>query len=831
MTRSQRLALWAPTALLALVVVAVATWLVLARQAEALDAARRQVEQFGRAAEGALNRYLLDVDMQLAGLAEPLDEAATTAQQSALLARELRQSLRLRELALLDEQGTLLAAGQDGSRRLGLAVPASLLQALAAQKLPSLVLSEPVASRATAELVLYAARPLQLQGRRHLLVAELPVSLLTGIAAQGADVAGIAVTIERVDGSLLASHPPLAPGPAGRPVAPLQPASAAEAPLLAPGRLDGRDAVMMVRPTLYPELMLTVAQPVALSMAEAVTRLWAVVLVGGLIVAMLLAAAGLAQWQLRRLEAARADLAAYKALLEQALGSISDGFLLYDRDDRVLMWNQRYLELFPWLRPVLAVGVHFTALARVGAQAVRPDGSPAELQEWITQRQALRRSGGGRFAQVVVDGRVVDTIERRTPDGGLVCIYRDITAAERELQTAKAQAEAANEAKSRFLATMSHEMRTPLNGVLGMVGLMLDSPLDATQRRRARLVQRSGQALLALINDILDLSRIEAGRMRLEQAVFQPAEVVQEVVTLLATRAQPRGLALALHLPDGAPPPLLGDAGRLQQVLFNLLGNALKFTERGRIDVRLGHAPASDGRVQLTLEVSDTGIGIAAQDLPQLFERFTQADSSTARRFGGSGLGLAIVHEIVALMQGSVGVASTPGAGSCFTVRVSLPRAEADAATAAAADAAEPAAPAPPPLPRLRVLAVEDDPLQQTLIQSLVQALGHHCELAASAAEALQRLQPPGTPVDLLLLDLQLPQMDGLALTRAIRALPGPAGQLPIVGIGAQADAAQRATCLTAGMDALVVQPLAAPQLAAALRQALVLRSSSIASP
>ena len=444
----------------------------------------------------------------------------------------------------------------------------------------------------------------------------------------------------------------------------------------------------------------------------------------------------------------------------------------------------------------------------------------------MARRRAARQQAGAGYAQpLIVSNRVVHTVERRTPDGGTVCVYRDVTRAEHELSLAKAAAEAANEAKSRFLATMSHEMRTPLNGVLGLIGLLLASPLDATQLRHAQLIRSSGQSLLAVLNDILDLSKIEAGRMALDILPFALGDTVQDVISLLAVRAEALGLGLTLQLPPGLPPVLRGDASRLRQVLFNLIDNALKFTESGGVRVVLAHQAQADGRVALTIEVHDTGIGIAADALPRLFTRFSQADSSTARRYGGTGLGLAISREIIALMHGTISVQSTPGQGSCFTVELALERGQLPPALTAGVVlpalsvlGVGPASKAP--LRPLRILAAEDNAVNQLLIKALLDQFGHFCDIVGNGLEALHQVQ--AAHYDLLLLDIQMPEMDGVAATRAVRALAGPVGTIPILAMTANVMAEQQDQYLQAGMNGVVSKQIDPRRLALAIRALMI---------
>jgi CheY-like chemotaxis protein len=391
----------------------------------------------------------------------------------------------------------------------------------------------------------------------------------------------------------------------------------------------------------------------------------------------------------------------------------------------------------------------------------------------------------------------------------VVSVLRDITRSDQVLSRAKAEAEAANESKSRFLAQMSHEIRTPLNAVLGTNGLLLASPLSPEQRQLCELMRSSGQVLLALINDILDLSKIEAGHMTLEIVRFDPLTTVQDVVSLLSVRAQARGLGLQLLAAAGVSRSLMGDPSRLRQVLFNLVGNALKFTERGEVLVKLGQQPLADGRVQLQIEVSDTGIGIPAELMPRLFDRFVQGDNSTARRYGGSGLGLAISHDLVALMGGDIRVRSQLGSGSTFTVCLPLALADLAAAPEAGTPTALEAA------PQRRILVAEDNGVNQILIKAMLDRLGHYCDIVADGLEAVRQVQ--AAHYDLVLMDLQMPGMDGETATREIRLLPGALAHIPIVAMTAHAMPGDRQAMLDAGMTDQLTKPVDLAVLAATI--------------
>ncbi|MBU6260457.1 MAG: response regulator, partial [Burkholderiales bacterium] len=566
-------------------------------------------------------------------------------------------------------------------------------------------------------------------------------------------------------------------------------------------------------PLLYARLRVVVAAPADFALApyrhEARTTLAAT----AALVLLTLAAAAAIQWQMTRLARARSDSHRDKATLDRALGAMADGFLLCDAEDRIVAWNERYLEMFPWLRPAVAAGVPFERLVEIAAQALYPvDPLGRQRGAYAEQRLRQHRSGYATREQELSGGIVIHSIERRTPDGGIVGVFRDITRSERELAAAKEAAEAANAAKSQFLATMSHEMRTPLNGVLGMNALLRRTPLNEAQREYAATIESCGQALLVLIDDILDLSKIEAGRMELESLAFDPLRLVQDSVAALRARSLEKGLTLELQAPAAAPSLLAGDVNRLRQVIFNLLGNAIKFTEQGCVTVALAFGAGADGRTEFRLEVVDTGIGIAPEVLPRLFERFSQADGSTARRFGGSGLGLAISRKLVELMGGTISVASELGVGSRFGLRVPL-----DVVDAAQRppDAAAPWAPTADAATPLRILVAEDNEVNQLVIAAMLDHLGHEHVVVGDGVRALERARDEDW--DCILMDAQMPQMDGEMAARAIRDLPGARGRVAIIALTANVMAQNLRAYDAAGMDDCVAKPVSHATLAAAL--------------
>jgi signal transduction histidine kinase len=376
----------------------------------------------------------------------------------------------------------------------------------------------------------------------------------------------------------------------------------------------------------------------------------------------------------------------------------------------------------------------------------------------------------------------------------------------RALRAALEAAEAASRAKSSFLAVTSHEIRTPLNGVLGMAQAMEGDDLSPAQRERVGVIRQSGAALLDLLNDILDLSKIEAGKLDLEHAPFDLEAVVRSAADAFSAGARNKGLAYDLVFDPAARGGYAGDAARIRQVLCNLISNAVKFTETGSVSVAVAATPGG-----VRCSVTDTGPGVSADFTERLFEKFTQADSSTTRRFGGTGLGLAISRELCEAMGGAISVESPPGGGSTFIIYLPL----AQASLAPAADAAvEPGLPDDVPL---RVLAAEDNPINQLVLRTLLGQIGVEATIVESGVEALDAWEQGG--FDLILMDIQMPRMDGPEASRLIRARELEAGRprIPIIALTANVMSHQVEGYTAAGMDAFVAKPIAVAELYAAI--------------
>jgi signal transduction histidine kinase/CheY-like chemotaxis protein len=530
------------------------------------------------------------------------------------------------------------------------------------------------------------------------------------------------------------------------------------------------------------------------------------------------------------LASARAEIEATRENMRTVLENMNDGIVLIDKDFVWKFGNDRFNEFLQVPPEVTQPGTPCYEVIRY--QALRGDfGATDDIDQVVRERADMMRTPGGyRYERQTTSGRYIEFTYKPLADGNLLGVYRDITQLkERELAQAdardaaemalaeaereRAEAEAANQAKSTFLATMSHEIRTPMNGVLGMMEVLDRQGLDAAQRRTVATMRDSAQALLRIIDDVLDFSKIEAGRLELEKTVFSLSGLIDGVMSTFQGQASSKGLMLAGSVEPGSDDTLIGDPTRVRQILFNLLGNALKFTERGRVAISASTSPLGGGRTRVLLTVSDTGIGIDEETRKRLFQPFAQADSSTTRRFGGTGLGLSIVRRLAQLMDGDIVADSTPGQGSTFRVNLNFDVAPKDAlfaatqqsGTTAVRRARMPATSGPRPM----VLVVDDHPVNQEVLVRQLDLLGIASDTAADGVEALEAwLDKPYAAV---LADIHMPRMDGYELARRLRAIEAERhdhSRTPVVAVTANAMKGEEERCLAAGMDAYLVKPV-----------------------
>jgi PAS domain S-box-containing protein len=511
---------------------------------------------------------------------------------------------------------------------------------------------------------------------------------------------------------------------------------------------------------------------------------------------------------------AEMDLERAAAITRATLDSTTDGIIVVTMEREVLLFNRQFLSMWN-IADAQENSPHAALLAQVQTQVKDP-------QAYVRRAQALYDGPAMESFDVLElrDGRIFERYGRPMEVGGVaagrVWSFRDVTArtiADAQVKLAKESAEAANRAKSEFLDTMSHEIRTPLNGVIGMTRLLLEETLQPQQRRYVELANSSAQSLLGLINDMLDLGKIESGRMEFEHVEFSLLELARELADLYGLRASEKGLAFDLRVDPAVPDVVAGDPGRLRQVLNNLLSNALKFTEAGLVGLDIHPAPSSGGRQMIGFTVHDTGIGIPLEVQRGLFQRFFQADSSTTREYGGTGLGLAIVKQLCEQMGGHVTLQSEPGRGASF--RCVLPFARVakriePAPAAAQAVSRTPRAPRPQ-----RILVAEDNGTNQIVIKGMLKLVGYtDVTLVEDGQQVLDAVSRER--FDAILMDCRMPVMDGYEATARLRA---DGRRLPIIALTANVSQEQRQKCLAAGMDDFLSKPMEASQLAQVLER------------
>ncbi len=515
-----------------------------------------------------------------------------------------------------------------------------------------------------------------------------------------------------------------------------------------------------------------------------------------------------------------------EALYSSLVENLPVHVLRKDLDGRFVFANRSFCDLVGKPLADIVGRTDFDLFPRALAVKYRHDDRlVVETGEVFATVEENRRDGENRYMEVrkspvrdaagkIVGVQVVfwDVTDRKNAEAALEQERRLLRELTDSLQQAKEAAEAANRAKSAFLANMSHEIRTPLNAIIGMTELVLKSQVSAQQREFLSTVRDSGEALLSVINDILDFSKIEAGKLALDHQVFDLGKSLGDTMKSFAIRAQQQGLELGCHIRADVPRMVVGDYNRLRQVVVNLVGNAIKFTESGEVALEVGVESVSGEDLILHFIVSDTGIGIPEEKWTSIFEMFEQADNSVTRRHGGTGLGLAITSRLVELMGGRVWVESEIGKGSRFHFIAHLEMAKPEDLEVIPAEPDSLHERQSSPVRNLSILLAEDSLVNQKLAVALLEGEGHAVSVAPNGREALAKIESGN--FDLILMDVQMPEMDGLEATARIRAAEKQTGaHIPIVAMTAHALRGDRERCLESGMDAYVAKPIRADEL------------------
>ena len=495
----------------------------------------------------------------------------------------------------------------------------------------------------------------------------------------------------------------------------------------------------------------------------------------------------------------------------EALDAMPDGMAFYDADDRLVLWNQRYAEVNPELASTLKAGMTFREIIQIGLEEDLYADARGRQAEWIQERLDSRRALTTTIEQRIAGDRWLRVSDRRTAAGGIVTVCTDITDLKndaRALAEARDVAQSANSAKSQFLANMSHEIRTPLNGVIGVAQALARTSLSPQQSEMLELIHSSGHTLQVLLSDILDLARVESGRLELADEPFHLGRAVREAAQLYETSAQVKGLQFFVEVTPEADGWIVGDVVRIKQILTNLVSNAVKFTGTGFVSLTAALGPDREGAPTLRFSVEDTGIGFDCETRDRLFSRFEQADGAITRRFGGSGLGLAISRQLAEMMGGDLDCESEPGGGSAFILTIPFRAAEAPAATP------EVVAERPEDDSRVtRVLLADDHPVNRKVVEMILAQANVELTSVENGAEAVQACRDGD--FDIVLMDMQMPVMDGLTATREIRlneAAMG-LGRTAIVMLTANALPEHIAAAEASGADRHLAKPFDAADL------------------
>lgn len=510
------------------------------------------------------------------------------------------------------------------------------------------------------------------------------------------------------------------------------------------------------------------------------------------------------------------DLREGRDLLRATVKSSLDSVLIADADGNIIDLNDATAEMFGFeatemtgremsglIMPERLRPAHHAGMARYAATG------KAKVMGRRIEIDAMRRDGTEFPIELSISSTGTGAKAR------YVAFMRDITdrrMAEQSLKMAKERAEAASRAKAQFLASISHEMRTPLTGILGALDLIAATDLSEQQRKHVRTANRSGHALLSVISDVLDISRLEAGKMDIELGTLDLQEIVDDVIEIIGALAQERGNTISVNLDERLLMKLSGDAAKIRQVLLNLATNAVKFTSGGSVQITASQLARSGDLAEVEIAVRDTGPGIAESDKAKLFQSFSQLNNDSSQTISGSGLGLAISKRLVDIMSGSIGVDTVLGQGSRFWFRLSL---AAESEAGLPDNAASATQPETLPVPPRRILVVDDNETVRTIVAGQLASRGHHAETAEGAVKALAMLK--ASQYDAVILDISMPVMDGFEALRIMRGLPGAGGRTPVIALTAHALIEDRKRCLAAGFDQFLTKPVRVEELARAI--------------
>ncbi|WP_165585306.1 ATP-binding protein [Roseococcus sp. SYP-B2431] len=779
-----------------------------------VTAAEGVVTRAADVAQSLLNRHLLQVEGQITSLGELMGQDFLDVGDADRTSRALREmtahSFTYRNLLLADTGGMVWASAVETRRGRPLAIPAAQLQAELKPDAASIL--GPVPHPQTGELMLVMVRRIPSGAGRPdvLAAAEIPTALITSALAPMVNPSALRIRLERADGLVLAAGPGQEELEGRRLPAPARMLAREASVVRSPNRQGGGDVFATARAIFYPGLFAVAVLPEQVALAEWFHIRQRVLGGGALIAALVLAFSAALLIALSARQRAAWEREAASRRLVDAVESLPDGFVLWDAEDRLVVCNSRYRALMGVEEGLLVPGYRYEELVRGwlarGLYRVR---QPAPLEVQVATALESHRTADGYFERELADGRWLRVAKQRVAEGGTVVILCEITAARQTmaaLAEARDTADRATAAKSRLLAHVSHELRTPLSSLLRLAErLGGETSLPVAQRRQAVLVGATARHLLALANEVLDIAAMEAHSLTLNLAPAPPAAIFEDALAMVQPLAEAKEVRLSFKA-EGLPARIKADATRLRQMVLNLLANAVKFTPPGstvRLDATVHSSPAL-----LRFEVADQGPGVPESERDRLFTDFTRLAPSEAE---GTGLGLSITARLAALMGGRIGCADARGGtGACFWVELPLVLAGEDRAErepeAAPFDAGRP----------LRLLAVDDVPANLSVLRALLATTGFELETVTEGVAALEAAAVAareGRPFDVVLMDVMMPGLDGIETTRRLRAMPGPAGRVPVVALTASAFPEDVAACRAAGMVAHLSKPVERGQL------------------